>query len=165
MYNCRGQLQSVVDKSVEIGESRELVFIDYFKTKGIELIKQDKYKTYDFIVKGNKNIKIEFKTSNHAKEKYKQVFLGVDKVKSYKEKQEIHNSGAKAPDNIFILVFGFYKKIDNDNIDISYHYDVIDTNIYLKDYNRRLIYCKDHIEIPTNKFKPIRDFITFIREY
>lgn len=145
MYNCRGQRQDLVDKSVDIGEYKENVFKSFLQKQNINLIKQSKFKHYDFTLQDYKNIKIEFKTSTHTKERFDQVFIGLDKILYFLRKQ------TENKDNIYILIFGFFENKEN----ISYYYDVIDINKYLTEYKRRLLKCKVHIEIPTITFKPI----------
>ena len=132
-YNYRGQLNNYVFNSVVEGEKREKTLLEYLCRKNIILNKTSKYKHYDFTFSKNKHILLEFKSIN------------------------------KNPDVVFILIYGFYEKIDGD-LKIKYRYDVINVKVYLFEYSKRLLQNKKHINIPTNTLKPLKHLITALRE-
>ena len=156
-YNYRGQLNNYVFNSVVEGEKREKTLLEYLCRKNIILNKTSKYKHYDFTFSKNKHILLEFKSINYSINTFENVFIGFDKLLFYFYKQY------KNPDVVFILIYGFYEKIDGD-LKIKYRYDVINVKVYLFEYSKRLLQNKKHINIPTNTLKPLKHLITALRE-
>jgi hypothetical protein len=84
-FKSRGQLQDVVNISCEEGEDvvnisceegerRAATFKKHLQSKGIDIIKNSKYKHYDFHLTNDRNTKIELKSVNADIDIYKYVF-------------------------------------------------------------------------------------------
>lgn len=155
--NYRGQNMDYVNSNVSEGEIREKTLCDYLENKGVHLVKKSKYKYYDFVLNQNHNIKIEFKSINYSVNTYKNVFIGFDKLLYYFYRQY------KNENLIFILIYGFYEKADDDTAKITYRYDIIDVKKYLLEYSRKILLNKKHINIPVITLKPIKGLIQILK--
>lgn len=156
--NNRNQLQSVVDKSVDIGLRREIVFQKHLLKNNIEISKKENMsKHYDFYLNNNKNIKIEVKSSNNSVDTYSNVLLGLDKIIYFLYRY------TKNPKIRFFVVYGFYSTDIENKKRVKYLYSEIDILKVLKDYKPRTVSYKKHIFIPISTLKPINELIAILQ--
>ena len=160
VLNSRGQLQTIVDISVEEGEKREATFKEYMMDKkGVDLVKKGKYKHYDFYPPYDKTLKVEFKSVNASVNTYTNVLIGCDKISYYLYRK------IRQPDYRFFLVYGFYDVDDRSKtLRVHYKYCEVDLEKFVKDYGRKVCHNKKHLFVPVNTLKPLKGLVDILKQ-
>lgn len=166
MYNSRGQLNDIVQLSVEAGKQDEEYFKEFIQNKyKIQLIPKSQFKPYDFSL--NKIHKIEYKGLHYSLDIEKNlaisvkdnsksitdVMIGLDKIIYYYYRRR------KNKDLKFNIFYGFIESTDSVVKKISYRYIEITDLLYemIMSYDKKYYYNKEHVLIPISSLKSLNE--------
>jgi Holliday junction resolvase-like predicted endonuclease len=114
----------------------------------------------DFICETNKtNIFIELKTRNFKITDFNTTIITESKIRYYQSLNKVNEN----KQNRLILIFAFIPSDNNKNIR-DYYYIKYEPQLF-KRLERKIIFNKTNIEIPTEYLKPIADFAEYIKKY